>query len=41
MRNILYTLFFSMLFSCHSPQQTEAPKNEDDPNTITLTEAQM
>ena len=41
MRNILYTLFFSMLFSCHSPQQTEAPKNEDDPNTITLTEAQI
>ena len=40
MRNILYTLFFSMLFSCHSPQQ-EAPKNEVDPNTITLTEAQI
>lgn len=41
MRNILYTLFFSMLFSCHSPQQAEAPKNEEDPNTITLTEAQI
>jgi cobalt-zinc-cadmium efflux system membrane fusion protein len=41
MRNIMYTLFFSMLFSCHSPQQAEAPKIEEDPNTITLTEAQI
>jgi cobalt-zinc-cadmium efflux system membrane fusion protein len=30
-----------MLFSCHSSQQAEAPKNEEDPNTITLTEAQI
>ena len=41
MRSILYTLLFLILFSCHSPQQAEAPGNEEDPNTITLTEAQI
>lgn len=41
MRNILYTLFFSMLFSCHSPRPEEALKSEAAPDTITLTEAQI
>ena len=41
MRNIIYTLFFSMLFSCHSPQPEKDLKTEDAPNTITLTDAQI
>ena len=41
MRNILSTLFFSMLFSCHSPQPEKDLKTEDAPNTITLTDAQI